>query len=99
MEDFKVIVSPRAQQEIEQAIDFYALRSKDAPAKMISSLQAAYAALATNPFFAVRYKNIRSLKLYKFPFSLYFIVKEAKQEVKVLSCFHNKRSPQQQPKK
>lgn len=39
---FSVIVSPRAQKEIETAIDFYALNSADAPANFISELKDVY---------------------------------------------------------
>ena len=53
---FKIIVSPRAQKEIENAIDYYALYSTDAPKDFISVLKETYATLESNPFFRVRYK-------------------------------------------
>jgi toxin ParE1/3/4 len=62
---YKIIVSPRAQKEIENAIDFYALYSENAPEKFILSLKYSYKALATNPFFTVFYKNVRGLKIKK----------------------------------
>lgn len=94
---YKIIVSPRAFNEIEQAIDYYALHSADAPVKFISSLKVAYKALETNPFFRRRYKNVRALKLKRFPYSLYFLINEEKHTVRVLSCFHNKRNPHKRP--
>ena len=48
---YKIIVSPRAQKEIENAIDYYALYSSDAPLNFITELKAVYNALETNPFF------------------------------------------------
>jgi toxin ParE1/3/4 len=39
---YRVIVSSRAQKEIENAIDFYALYSVNAPSKFIASLNEAY---------------------------------------------------------
>ena len=94
---YKISISPRTQKEIENAIDYYALYSKDAPLYFISALKNAYETLETNPFFRVRYKNIRSLKINKFPYSLYFIVNETENSVRVLSCFHNKRNPNKRP--
>lgn len=94
---YKIFVSPRAQKEIENAIDFYALYSMDAPVNFISALQEAYRTLETNPFYRVRYKNIRALKIKRFPHSLYFIIKEDKNTIRVLSCFHNKRNPNKRP--
>jgi toxin ParE1/3/4 len=75
---YKIFVSPRTQTEIENAIDYYALYSLDAPVNFISALTEAYSILETNPFFKVRYKNVRALKIKKFPHSLYFVINEDK---------------------
>ena len=95
---YKIIVSPRAQKEIENAIDYYALYSTDAPLKFIETLKNTYDILVITPFFRVRYKNIRALKMTKFPYSLYYVINQTKNTVRVLSCFHNKRNPNQRPK-
>jgi len=95
---YKIIVSPRAQKEIENAIDYYALYSIDAPINFIAVLKAAYNRLETNPFFRVRYKNVRALKLKRFPHALYFVINHDKNTVRVLSCFHSKRNPNKRPR-
>lgn len=95
---YKIIVSPRTQKEIENAIDYYALYSSNAPQSFIHLLKDTYTTLETNPFYSVRYKNIRALKINKFPYSLYFVINEPQQMVRVLSCFHNKRNPNKRPK-
>lgn len=94
---YKIIVSPRAQKEIENAIDYYALYSNDAPRNFVSVLKSTYGTLETNPFFRICYLNIRSLKITKFPYSLYFVINETQNTVRVLSCFHNKRNPNKRP--
>jgi plasmid stabilization system protein ParE len=95
---YKIIVSPRAQKEIENAIDYYALYSVDAPISFITFLKEAYKTLETTPIYRVRYKNVRALKLKKFPYELYFIINEDKNTVRLLSCFHNKRNPNKRPR-
>jgi toxin ParE1/3/4 len=90
---YKIIVSLNAQREIENAIDYYALHSHGAPAHFITAIKETFETLETNPFFCVRYKNIRAIKIRKFPYSLYFIVNEERKTVRILSCFHNKRNP------
>jgi plasmid stabilization system protein ParE len=95
---YKIIVSPRAQKEIENAIDYYTLYSTDAPVNFITALKEVYTTLETNPFFRVRYKNVRALKLKRFPHSIYFVINEDKNTVRVLSCFHNKRNPSKRPR-
>jgi toxin ParE1/3/4 len=42
---YRIIVSLRAQKEIEHAIDYYALYSTDAPVNFIAALKEVYAAL------------------------------------------------------
>lgn len=96
---YKILVSPRAQVEIEEAIDFYLLQSQQAPADFIQSLEATFQSLRANPFHRIQYKNIRALKIRKFPFLLYFIISKPKKSVRVLSCFHNKRSPSSTPRR
>ena len=90
---YKIIISPRAQKEIENAIDYYALYSIKAPENFIYSLEDTYLKLEKSPFFKVCYKNIRSIKIKKFPYSLFFIITEETSTIRVLSCFHNKRNP------
>ncbi len=68
---YKVIVSPRAQKEIENAIDYYVLYSADAPKSFILYIEETYTLLGINPFFRVKYKNIRAIKIKKFPYSLF----------------------------
>jgi len=54
----KIIVSPWAQKEIENAIDYYALYSSNAPRSFINLLKDTYTTLESNPSFSVQYKNI-----------------------------------------
>ncbi len=92
------MVSPRAQKEIENAIDRYIPNYSDIPNNFVIQIESVYNTLKINPFFRVRYKNIRALKLKKYPYSLYFIINENSNTVKILSCFHNKLGPQKQPR-
>ena len=94
---YKIIVSPRAQKEIENAIDYYTLYSIDAPVHFVSSLKDAYLSLIANPFLRLRYKNIRAIKMKKFPYSLYFVIREDSNTIRILSCFHDKRPPNNRP--
>jgi toxin ParE1/3/4 len=95
---YKITVSPRAQKEIENAIEYYALYSADAPRKFVLALKETYTALELSPLFRIRYKNIRALKIKGFPYSVFFVVNETQRTLRVLSCFHNKRNPNKRPR-
>jgi plasmid stabilization system protein ParE len=62
---YNIIVSPRTLQEIEAAVDYYALHSVDAPKNFINNLLIAYNTLETTPYKRLRYKNIRAIRLKK----------------------------------
>lgn len=95
---YKLFISPTAQAEIENAIEYYAFHNADIPKKFIKSLASTYQSLKANPFHQKRYKEVRSLKIYKFPYSLYFTVNEEQNLIKILSCFHNSLNPERLPK-
>jgi hypothetical protein len=95
--DYKIIVSPKAQIEILNAINYYSKYSINAPKNFISQIEKSYKALSTNPYYTIQYRNIRSLKLSKYPYSLYFSVNENDFVVEILSCFHNKLNPKKRP--
>ncbi len=95
---YKIIVSPRAQNEIEEAVDYYSRNSIDAPEHFFSFLKNAFNELENKPFLRIRYKNIRAINIRKFPFLLYFVINERKKTVRILSCFHNKRNPGKRPR-
>lgn len=95
---FNIIVSKRAQSEIENAIEYYTEINTHLATKFFASLIDSYSKLELNPYFEKRYKNYRAIKLYKFPFLLFYIIEEDKKQIKVLSCFHTARSSKKYPK-
>jgi len=96
---YKIIISLRAQQEIEDAIDYYAIRSSAAPKDFISDLNETYAILSENPHFRICYKNVRTIILNVFPYTLFYTINEKEYTIRLLSCFHYKLNPQRRPKK
>jgi plasmid stabilization system protein ParE len=85
---FKVRINIRAQAELESAYDWYMKKSPNAGNRFLDSLESAKRVLKVNPYYQIRYRNIRSISLRQFPYSLYFIVEEEQNTVRVLSCFH-----------
>jgi toxin ParE1/3/4 len=94
---YKIIVSPRALKEIENAIEYYGLYSANAPSHFITSPKQCYSKLENNPLLRIRYKNVRAIGLKKFPFSLYFVLNDEQNIIRILSCFHDKRDPESRP--
>ena len=94
---YKIQVNLRAQFEIEKAFDWYKQRSLSAGGRFLTSIESAYQALQLNPYFQLQYRNIRAIKLRRFPYTLFFTVDETESIVRVLSCFHQHRNPSSKP--
>jgi hypothetical protein len=94
---FKIAVSNRAQHEIEEAIEFYNIRNKSAAIEFYSEIQNIYRILEFSPYFEVKFLNIRSIPLNKFPFIIFFTIDFENQIVNIRSCFHNSQSPHKRP--
>ena len=95
---YKITVSPRAQMEIEEAVEYYAQNSVDASLKFLAVITDTYKSLEINPFFRIRYKNIRALQHIGFPYTLYFVISESQQAIKILACFQSQQDPSKTPK-
>ncbi len=95
--DYKIIVSPRAQIEIEAAVEYYVQNSQIAAKNFLNELDNAYKLLSHSPYFVVCYKNVRMLSLKRFPFSLFYVIDGYQKNVRILACFHNNRHPKNRP--
>lgn len=95
--NYKISVSPRAQNEIEESYVFYFEKNKTVANNFIVALSETYRILSLNPHFQVIYKNIRAVSINKYPYSLYFVIDESITTVRVLSCFHTSRNPDKLP--
>jgi toxin ParE1/3/4 len=90
---YQIKISPLAQDEIELALDFCFLSHRDGPAHFLEDMEHAYGQLSTNPWKPIRYKTVRSIRLEKCPFVLYFLIVEKEKLVQILSCFQDFRNP------
>lgn len=87
----------RAASEIEAAAEYYEEIRPELKSKFIAALNKSYDILELNPFFQIRYKNFRAVKLSGFPYNIYFTVDETTKIVTVWSCFHAKLNPDKRP--
>lgn len=95
---FKIIVSKKAQLEIEKATAYYSEINTKLAFKFYLALIETYNKIKLNPYFEIKNKNYRAVPIVKFPFLLFFVINEDKNEVKILSCFHTSRNPKKYPK-
>ncbi|MDQ3684278.1 MAG: type II toxin-antitoxin system RelE/ParE family toxin [Acidobacteriota bacterium] len=88
----EIIVRPEAAREIQEAFDWYEERSEGLGLEFLRAADACLAGISRNPLgFLVAYQEVHRALLRKFPYALFYILKEEK--IIVLACFHTKRSP------
>ncbi|MEL1243276.1 type II toxin-antitoxin system RelE/ParE family toxin [Flavobacterium sp. DGU11] len=94
---YKIVVSPTAQIEIYDAMDYYDEISISLTAKFYADLQSSYSALLLNPDYRIFYNKLRMIPLKKFPFILLFTING--NEIVINACFHTSKNPKKYPGK
>jgi hypothetical protein len=85
---YTLVIDPRAIRDIQEAIDNYDEQQAGLGEKFESVLNEHLIMLEENPFFSIRYDNVRCLPLKKFPYMTHFTVDEDQQVVTVRAVFN-----------
>lgn len=78
---FKIIVSKKAQVEIENALEYYSEINSKLALRFYAALKETYSKLETNPYYQIKLKNYRAVTITKFPFLLFFVIDEDKDSI------------------
>lgn len=90
---FTIRIEPEAKIDIQEGIDWYNKHEVGLGRKFHAAIKAHFEKLHTNPFFQVRYDDVRCLPLKKFPYMIHFTINEEKQIVVVHAVFNTSRNP------
>jgi len=95
---YKIILSPKAILDIEDAFEYYAFRSLQALKNLDKELETAYNAIRINPHYKIKYKNIVGFPLKRFPYLLLYTLDESDKTVLIYSVFNTYLNPAKYPK-
>ncbi len=90
---WKVEFSPESLAEVQIAFIFYLEKGLQTGEAFIREVEKGVGTLQINPYFQIRYKNIRCLPLNKFPYMIHFELDEKMKRVKILGCIHTSLNP------
>ena len=93
MKTYLLIIDSRAIDDIQRAFEYYNEIYGDLGEKFENAVKASIAQIQQNPFYQVKYKDIRSLPLKKFPYSFHYTIDEKYGEVHVLALIHTASDP------
>jgi len=91
---FSIFLDPRAVEDIQESIDYYDERESGLGRQFEKNLDQYFTILKKNPFFQVRYDNVRCLPLNKFPHMIHYTIDEEKEIVIVRAVFHTALDPE-----
>lgn len=94
---FEIFQYPEADQDILTAVNYYKEISNSTASNFEKQLSKAYDLLERNPFFQIRYDDVRVLPLKKFPYIILFHIDEIKKIVFVISVFCTHQNPEKYP--
>ncbi|MDQ0478104.1 type II toxin-antitoxin system RelE/ParE family toxin [Chryseobacterium gotjawalense] len=94
---YNLVILNRAQEEIDQAYEYYSEISYSVMKSFDEQLELAYQSLEINPFFQFRYKNLRAIPFKSFPYILFFTIDEEEKLVYIYSVFNTNQDPQKYP--
>lgn len=96
--NYKIIVSPIASKNIEDAVEYYIEKAtKKVALEFLKDYQKAYKALQINPFYQFHDNNYRFLPFKKFPYIAFFIVNEPSKTVFLNAIFNTHQDPSKYP--
>lgn len=73
---FKIIADPRVKLDLKEAMEFLKTRRQGLHLQFLADYKSSLKSLQINPFFEVRYNNIRCLPLEIFKYMIHFTVDE-----------------------
>ncbi|MBW6497158.1 MAG: type II toxin-antitoxin system RelE/ParE family toxin [Bacteroidales bacterium] len=91
---FFIEIDPKAIGDIQRAIDYYDEQQVGLGKRFESTLNKHLLTLRENPFFSIRYDQVRCLPLKKFPYMVHFTVDEENSIVTIRAVFHTSLNPQ-----
>ena len=90
---YEIILERRAKADIQQAIDYYDSQQTGLGEKFLIAIDKHFSSIGRNPFFQIRYSNVRCLPVQKFPFLIHFILDEKEKSAYIISVFHTSQHP------
>jgi toxin ParE1/3/4 len=90
---FSILIEDRAIIEIKNIIEYYETKQVGLSNKFKMEISKNFDAISLNPYYQVRYKNVRCKPLKNFPFLIHYTVDKQKREVKIYAIVNTHQNP------
>lgn len=93
MKSYTIVLEPESRDDINEAIEYYNEIYGNLSLKFLTSLEATIDRIKQNPFYQIKYDDVRILPLKKFPYSIHYHINEDFDEIKILAVIHTASDP------
>ena len=90
---FKIVITQSAFYDTLNGIEWYEKQTKGLGKRFYQAIQKVYKTIRENPYFQIRYEDVRCLPLEKFPYLIHFVVEEERKRVVILGVICTHRDP------
>lgn len=97
MKTFSIEITESATRDIQSAFDWYFSISEALGNRFEADLNRGFKSLSINPYFQIRYRFYRCIRLKNFPYLIHFMVHEKSNVVKVAAVLHTAVNPESWP--
>jgi toxin ParE1/3/4 len=94
---YNIKLDPEVYFDIQDATDYYNKIDTNLGERFLLVLNNHINYLISNPFYQIRYDNIRCLYTKPFPFLIHFMVDEKTKTVRILAILHTSKDPKNWP--
>ena len=90
---FKIVITHKARIDMFEGIEWYNKQSEGLGKRFYQAIQKEYKTIRQNPYFQIRYQDVRCLPLKKFPYMFHFVIDEERKRVVVIGVICTHRDP------
>jgi plasmid stabilization system protein ParE len=92
---YNLYLSPDAELDLKEAIDWYEEQRIGLGQEFLAHIDTALNKLKNNPkLYTLVYKNVRTVLIKKFPYCIFYTLKEEPNSIQIFAIFHTKRNPE-----
>lgn len=86
-------VNPQAKIDIQDQIHFYNDKQNGLGKRFHNEIKSTFKSIRKNPYYQIRYKNVRCLPLKKFPAMVHYTIDKNEKQITIRAVFHTSQTP------
>jgi toxin ParE1/3/4 len=90
---FKIKIEPAAKRDVQKEINYYNSKQNGLGKKFYAEVNVFFKTIKTNPFYQVRYDDVRCLPLNIFPAMIHFTLDETKKIIIIRAVINTNKDP------